>query len=525
MWLLLVCCQITLATDRKPNILFLFADDFRWDSFGYLGKFDVKTPNLDKLAERSVSFTRSYNTTAICQGSRAVYATGFYEYRTGTNFAHGSMDPHTWQKSYYHQLKNKGYFTGMIGKLGFHVLDETGKKAPHTFIRPSFDYWGAWLGQGKYDMTENKEADAWFERFDGKEEHTTHALGMMATDFIRLAAEQEKPFVLQVSFKAPHGPYAVDPRYKSVYKDKRFAKPQDYGYDPNAPAQAMSGRPKRLGEKWLQDKHYDKNMTGYHGLIYGMDMAIGSIFGELEKQGVADNTIVIFSADNGHFNGGRGYSGKLYAYEAGSRAPTYVYDPRNPTKQSFASCDVLTGSIDVAPTIYDYAGVKAPAGIQGKSLVPAMKQLAKGKAPAADLIHDSILLMQVWGTASAQSLSVVTPKAKFIHWFFGGERGGTTFERSEELFVVDKDPQERNNLVKNPEYKELLVEMHKHYDQHLQRWEKEQWVAPASFSDRSKDHGYGKYVRLADRNRDFMSNDPAEIAAMVPSRPRRRTSF
>ncbi len=500
---------------EKPNILFLFADDFRWDSFGYMNKFEVETPNLDKLAERSVNFTKSYNTTAICQGSRAVYATGMYEYRTGTNFAHGAMDKNTWDKTYYHRLKNNGYYTGMLGKLGFHILNEKGKKAHHDIVTPSFDYWGAWLGQGKYDMDKNKEADAWFDHFEGKKEHSTHALGLMANDFIQKAAKQDKPFALQISFKAPHGPYAVDDRYKSVYADTKFSKPEDYGYDKNAPDQPMSGRPKRLGEKWLQEKHYNKNMAGYHGLIYGMDMAIGSIFDELEKQGVADNTIVIFAADNGHFNGGRGYSGKLYAYEAGARSPTYIYDPRNPTKGKFTKTSVLTGSIDIAATIYDYTGVKPPADMHGKSLVPALTQIAQGKTPKDNIAHDSILLMQVWGEATAQSLSIVTPEAKYIHWFYGGtNRDGKTFERAEELYVVEKDPQERNNLAANPEHKKLLASMHEKYDMHLARWDKEQWVAPETFDEKSKDHGYGKYVTLADRTIEFTSNDKCTIELM-----------
>ncbi|MEH6550568.1 MAG: sulfatase-like hydrolase/transferase [Pseudomonadales bacterium] len=500
----------TLAqASEKPNILFILSDDMRWDSFGYMDKFDLQTPNLDQLAQKSVHFTRSYNTTAICMGSRAQYSSGLYEFSTGTNFAHGSMSPDLWQQTYHHVLKQNGYYTGMLGKLGFHVLETSGKKGNADMVRPSFDYWGAWLGQGKYEITENPDADAWFENFGGKEEHTTHALGLMAEDFLQKAAAQDKPFVLQVSFKAPHGPYAVDPRYKHIYANAEFPKPEDYGLDPNAPKQALSGRPQRLGEAWLSN--YDKQMAGYHGLVYGMDMAVGRILDMLEEQGLADNTIVIFAGDNGHQNGSKGYSGKLYAYDASTRSPTFIYDPRSPVSGDFNTSTVLTGNIDIAPTILDYAGVDAPEKVQGKSLAPIMATIEAGKTPKDTALHDSLLLISVWGTPSAQSLGVVTPEAKYIHWFYGGMKG---FDRAEELFLINLDPLESHSVTQDAASAELLEELRAKYDQWMVRWEEEGWEAPETFDKKSKDHGYRKYVRLADRNTPFENNDPAELADM-----------
>ncbi|WOH39523.1 sulfatase-like hydrolase/transferase [Thalassotalea fonticola] len=493
-----ILCVNALAanTDERPNIIFLLADDFRWDSFGYMNKFGLTTPNLDRLAKQSVNFSKSYNTTAICQGSRANYVSGLYEFSTGTNFAHGGMDYSTWKNSYPAQLKANGYYTGFIGKFGFHVSSPDGKKGSADTVRPDFDYWAAWMGQGKYEITANPEASAWFERFAGKKEHTTHALGLMGADFIKQGVKSKKPFNLSVSFKAPHGPYTVDPRYQKIYAGKTFPKPENYGVDKNAPKQALSGRPASKGQKWM--KNHDKAMANYHGLVYGLDQAVGRIIDTLEEQGVADNTVIIFAADNGFFNGSKGLSGKLYAYEEGTRSPTMIYHPKR-YKSQFETSRVLSGNIDIAPTILDLANIKAPATMQGKSILPVLA--LKPEQQQLDMLHDSVLLMHVWGEKTAQSLAVVTPEHKYIHWFYGGLNG---FERSEELFALTKDPYEQTNLAHSKEQQPTLLKMQQHYDNYLQMWQ-QQGV---------KDRGYPKYVRLADRNIPFEQNSTSDITSM-----------
>lgn len=484
------------ASQKQPNILFVLADDFRWDSLSHLSNFGLKTPNLDQLAQKSIRFTKSYNTTAICLGSRAVYVSGLNEFSTGTNFAHGNMNYDLWQQSYPALLKKNGYFTGFVGKFGFHVNNENGKKGNVATIRDDFDYWGAWLGQGNYKITNNTEAEAWFKFFSGKKEHATHAIGLMSEDFIKKGAASGKPFNLSVSFKAPHGPYAIDPRYKKVYQGKAFAKPDNYGPDVNSPKQAVSGRPTYLGRKWLSN--YDKQMYGYHSMIYGLDQALGHILTTLEAQGVSDNTVIIFAADNGHLNGSKGMSGKLYAYEEGTRSPTMIYDPRRKSTTEFETTDVLSGSIDIAPTILDLANIPLPQKMHGKSMLPVLTTV-KAKQ-TGNMLHDSLLLMQVWGKASAQSLAVVTPTHKYIHWFYGAE----DFNRTEELFDLTKDANESKNLVASIEAAPILKDVRKKYDQWLKVWAK----------DGVDDRGYPKYLALADRHTPFEKNTQKDIDNM-----------
>ena len=495
----------TLSPDR-PNIVFLLADDLRWDSLGHLNNFDLKTPKLDSLAQQGVRFTNSYNTTAICQASRANYMTGLYEFSTGTNFAHGGMDYTTWENSYPHQLKQAGYFTGFAGKFGFSVSTPDGKKGNADTIRGSFDWWAGWMDQGKYEITDNPDATEWFTKYGDKKEHTTYALGQLGQDFIRTAVKSGKPFNLSISFKAPHGPFALDKRYTETYLGRTFGRPENYGIDEASPLQARSGRPfVKKGKEWLED--YDKTMYKYHTLVLGLDAAVGMIMEELVRQGVADNTIIMFAADNGYFNGSKGMGGKLYAYEEASLTPTIIYDPRRDRDafgSKFETSDALTGNIDIAPTILDYAGVAPVKSTQGKSLVPVLEGIKKA-------VHDSLLLIQVWGTASAQSLAVVTENFKYIYWFYGGING---YESTEELFDLRRDPLERYTVVGDPDYDSELADMRRFYDSWLKEWE-------TRGVDRS---GYPKYVRLADRHTPFEENDPAEIADMFNGDKKKDTS-
>jgi arylsulfatase A-like enzyme len=189
--------------------------------------------------------------------------------------------------------------------------------------------------------------------------------------------------------------------------------------------------------------------------------------------------------------------GKLYAYEEASLSPTIIYDPRHDRgafTSKFQTSDALTGNIDIAPTILGYAGVGPVQGMQGKSLAPVLEG-------SKEAIHDSLLLMQVWGTASAQSLAVVTSDYKYIYWFYGGING---FKSTEEMFDLGRDPFERNNIAGDPVYESELDDMRQHYDAFLKEW-------ATRGVNRS---GYPKYVRLASRQTPFHENDPAEIASM-----------
>jgi len=477
----------------KPNIIFLLADDLIYNGFGYLGENDFKTPNLDKLATQGITFSKSYNTTAICMASRAQYMTGLYEFSTGCNFTHGNLKYETWEQSYPHLLKQNGYTTGFAGKFGFHVDEANGKKGSSATVKPSFDWWCGWMGQGSYEMLKNKEAVEYHKTHEGEEEHTTYALGEMGAEFVSTHANANKPFCLSISFKAPHTPYAIDPRYEQLYSDTKFNKPENYGEGEQLSKNAQSGRPFSKGKTWMKD--FQGTMSKYHTMVHGMDVAIGMIVSELEKQGIADNTIIIFTSDNGHFNGSKSLGGKLYAYEEGSRAPLIVYNPMLPKSKRIQSIDALSGNIDLAPTILDLADVEIPQHYHGKSLVPVIE----GKK---DEIHESLMLINVWGIRSSQSLGVVTKDWKYIYWMYGAEG----YKPQEELFNLNNDVLEQRNLAGDKPIKSDLTKMQGLYDKWLLTWSEKM----------ANKAGYPKYVQLGDRDILFDTHDWDMVKSMYP---------
>jgi arylsulfatase A-like enzyme len=476
----------------RPNIVFLLADDMRFDAAGFMGNKDVKTPNLDRLAERGVVFERAYDTTAICMASRAQLMTGKLEFSTGCNFEHGHMSMPIWQESYPMLLRESGYYTGFAGKFGFDV-EPQGKAKGANVVRPCFDWWGGWMGQGSYEVSGNKDATAWHEKHAGEKEHTTRALGILGQEFIREAGNSGKPFCLSVSFKAPHTPYATDPRYDEIYEDATFTKPENFGPDAagHLPKQPFAGRPPTKGKGWVKD--FDGASRQYHQMVYGMDHAVGMMLEELEKQGVADNTVVVFTSDNGYFNGSKGFAGKIYAYEEASRAPLVVYDPRHSTAGKKVRIDQLTGNIDIAPTLLDLAGVKAPSGMQGKSMLPMLDNPSHEN-------HQTLPLINVWGARPSHSLAVVSKDWKYINWFYGADG----YTPTEELYSMKNDRLENRNLSASAEQRGLMANMRKQYDAWLGVWEKEG----------VRNNGYQKYLKLADRNFDWSKADPELLESM-----------
>ncbi|WP_411826812.1 sulfatase [Luteolibacter sp. AS25] len=464
------------AHAAPPNIIYLMSDDQSTYTMGCYGNPDVKTPNLDKLAEDGMAFDNHYDTTAICMASRATVMTGMYEYKTGCNFEHGEMLTGIWKSSYPILLRNAGYTTAFAGKFGFELRESPdSKKLP--LPSGDFDRWGGGPGQTEYATKKNKSMAAYAEEFP----HSTLSYGAFGRDFIRDNAKAEKPFCLSISFKAPHKPAVADPRFNDVYAGKTFKKPENYGREngEHFSKQSQQGRQFVRFHQWNYSDKYDEVMATYHQQIHAIDVAVGMIREELEAQGLADNTVIIYTSDNGFFCGSHGYGSKVLPYEEASRVPLIIFDPRQPNSGKSLRTDALTGNIDFAPTILSLAGLPIPENMDGADLMKVYED------PGA-AIHDSLALINVWGKTETHSLSVVTKDMKYIHW---GYAGGD-FEVTEELYHLGKDPLEMTNLAKNPEYSPSMEYMRKIYDKHLAKWKQE----TVSYNN------YDPYGTIFDRN-------------------------
>ncbi|MFV1996115.1 MAG: sulfatase-like hydrolase/transferase, partial [Verrucomicrobiales bacterium] len=358
---------------------------------------------------------------------------------------------------------------------GFLVQDDADARGilPET----EFDAWGGGPGQTTYVTAKNASMAKYAQDYP----HSTLSYAAFSKDFIAECAEAGTPFCLSISFKAAHRPVTPDPEFDDVYAGKTFTKPGNYGrkHGEHFSAQSKTGRQWTRFEQWGYAENYDEVMARYHQQVYGVDVAVGRIREALEEAGVAGNTVVIFTSDNGFFCGSHGYGSKVLPYEEASRVPLLIYDPRHPTSGKELRTRALSGNIDFAPTILELAGLEIPDRMDGVSLLPLYDD------PQAD-VRESLPLINVWGPESAQALGVLTKDFKYIFWAYGGG----DFEPTEELFHTAKDPLELREESDNPEYGAVLETMRAHYDEALDCWKAE----AVDYND------YRKYGVLFDRN-------------------------
>lgn len=472
--LLIHSCEAQKKIEKKPNIIFFFTDDQTYDSMKHFGNPDTKTPNLDQLAERGVSFFRHYNTTAICMASRAQVMTGLYEYKTGCNFDRGPLGTKQWSTSFPILLKKAGYRVGFGGKFGFSIADsgtEEGKEGEAA--KKDFDFWVGSPGQTSYVTKENKSLAKYADKYP----HSTRAYGAAANDFINESVSKKQPFCMSVFFKAPHKPANPDPVFDTVYKNTVFRKLPNFGREAgkHLAQQSRMGRQYGRFTEWGYDKEdtYQEELRKYHQLIYGVDYSIGMILAELKKLKIDDNTIIVFASDNGYFIGSHGLGSKELPYEESARAPLIIVDPRMDKKFRGTQTSSLSANVDIPATILDFAGVKTPSVYDGKSLSPI---LSNTKFES----RTSLPIVQVWGPKATHCLTVMQKQYKYIYWNYKDEAKG--IYPTEELFDIINDPYEMTNLANQPKYKPQLNEMRKLYDKQLQHWN-EQGV---------KNHGYDK---------------------------------
>jgi arylsulfatase A-like enzyme len=440
-------------TGKRPNIIFLLADDQCAYSVGCYGNKDVKTPQMDRLGRDGIIFDNHYDTTSICMASRANIMTGMYEYKTGCNFSRGNMKLEVWEKSYPILMRKSGYLTAFAGKFGFEV-DGKG------LCEGDFDVWGGSPGQTHYETAKNKSMAGYAEKYP----HSTLSYGAFGQDVIKQAVKEDKPFCLSISYKAPHRPVSPDPKFYDVYAGKNFTKPGNFGrkYADHLAEQSKQGRQYKRFTKWKYDTDYDGVMAKYNQLVYAIDVSIGMIRDELERQGIADNTVIIYTSDNGYICGSHGYASKVLPMEESSRVPLIIYDPHSKTSGKKLRCQALTGNIDFAPTVLELAGVPVPRCMDGRSLLPLIEK------PSGD-IREHMAFINVWGEIPTHSLTALTKNWKYTYWWYGGE--GMT--PTEQLFDTANDPLEHKNLANDPAYSSELERMRKIYDKELSAWKKQ----------------------------------------------------
>ncbi len=362
--LVIFACVSRLATaaDPRPNILFFFADDQRNHTLGCAGHRIVKSPNIDKLAAEGVRFENAFVTTSTCWISRACLFTGCYERKHRFKTTSGPLNPELCETSYFAVLKKAGYRTGHIGKEHVAIADES-SNAMFDVRRP--------LGRNPYFKPMP----------DGTLRHETQILGDWASEFIQ-EQPKDQPFCLTVSFNATHaedgdkrpgiGHYPWPTTTDGMYEDQtmplpRLNDPAIYESQPGFLKKSLNRQ--RFFWRWDTPEKYQVNMRAYFRMLSGIDYEIGRLVELLKVHGLADNTIIIYSADNGYYLGDRGFAGKWTHYEESLRVPLVIYDPRAAESLRGQVRSEMVLNSDLASTMIDLAGQETPATHTGRSLV------------------------------------------------------------------------------------------------------------------------------------------------------------
>lgn len=445
----------TAPAAERPNLLFIFSDDHAQHAISAYGSKVNQTPHIDRLATEGARFVQSFCINSICTPSRATLLTGQYSHVNGVpvfNRFDGGRD-HVAK-----HLQNAGYHTGVVGK--WHLgSDPTG-----------FDRWLVLPGQGSY----------WNPAFlaPGRkltiEGHCTDVITELGLEFLR-TRPKEKPFFLMLHHKAPHRAWQPATRHAARFKDKVIPEPatlfDDYATRPTALpvneqtiARDLTRHDLKLAppaglegpelEAWLDAKptevevdgrlltgrdlvrwKYQRYMRDYLACVQGVDDSVGQVLDYLDATGLAKNTIVLYSADNGWFLGDLGLYDKRFMYEPGLRVPLLA---RGPGIKAGAQPAQLISNLDLAPTFLDLAGLPVPDFMQGRSLVP----LLRGEAPTD--WRTSVYYRYYHSPGDHRTvahLGVRTATHKLIHYWKPDVY---------ELFDLAEDPNEQRNLLYSP---------------------------------------------------------------------------
>lgn len=425
------------AEQVSPNILFLLTDDQRSDAVGAAGNSLIHTPELDRLAAEGVRFENAFVTSSVCAPSRAAILSGLYSRTSGIRGFAETFSSEQLEQIYPVLMRKAGYRTGFIGKWGVGAtVEETMAHIPDLF-----DSWQGFVGQGEY----------WP---DGKEgRHLSQIMATQADRFFAEAKRGDQPFCLSVSFKAPHGPWHdADPEFKKLYRTEDMPLPPTLTEDAVAilPAFMRTFRLSLNGAsiEELREIH-QQFMLEYYALVSGVDHAVGKIRESLKKHGLADNTIIVFSSDNGHFLHEFGFHGKWLMYEPSIRVPLIVYDPRLSKGKRGRCISEFALSIDLTPTFLDLAGVDVPPTMQGRSLIPLINGDAVG-GWRDDAFYEFCFGMFPGDIPT--SVGVRTERWKYVQY---------PDEHYEQLFDLKADRLETNNLAASAECRPVLEEMRK----------------------------------------------------------------
>jgi arylsulfatase A-like enzyme len=428
--------------NKRPNFLVLISDDQRWDQLSCADHPlipELKTPNMDKLAQQGVYFRNAFITTPICAVSRASIITGRYAGTHGMNHFNTPIIPEVLSKSYPALLHDKGYKTGLLGKWGMGIEG----------TENIFDLFNAWTKQGKY-----------FHDTDTGKIHNAEWLAVRSREFLE-SCTPEKPFCLTVCYKSPHHPYQPDKRDKDLFKEVIIPKRETD--TPEGYQEMASHVMEKSLNRWCYfDERKDEATKNsfekdFLRCVKSLDRSVGKIMQTLQELKLDKNTIVIFLSDHGYLWGEHGLGGKWLLYEESIRVPIIIRGPGIPDTMQGLKLNDLALNIDIAPTILDLAGIRIPSEMDGASLLPQLK--GQNTPTRTDFFMEHVDIIDVHNPIP-DSRGVRSCDWKYIRYI-------NIEPEVEEMYHIKIDPMESKNLAKDVNFNGIKDQLRERYNYYL----------------------------------------------------------
>ena len=460
---------------KQPNILFIMSDDHASHAMSCYGSRINHTPNLDRIANGGMRLENCFCTNSICTPSRATILTGTYNHVNGVTTLSTMMD-NTLQ-TFPKLLQEAGYQTAVFGK--WHL----GQGAKHC--PTGFDDWAVLPGQGFYHNPQFR-----FKGPDGGELRTvpgyvTDIITDMSLDWLK-GRDENKPFCLLYHHKAPHRPWYPDEKHAAMFLNEDVPEPETLLDDYSDRAKAAELAAMRVGvhnhnqdlnaeipdlpEDQLRKWAYQRYIKDYLRVVQSVDDNVGRVLDYLDEAGLAEDTIVIYTSDQGFFLGDHGWYDKRFMYEESLRMPFVIRYPRE-IDPGTVNGDIVINA-DFAPLFLDYAGVEVPDDMQGRSFRP----LLSGSTPPD---WREGMYYRYWMNKAHHNVAahygIRTQRYKLIYYYYDGcdqpgtqDRyfaGAAEIQPCEgltpewELFDLEKDPHEMHNVVSDPAYAGVVREL------------------------------------------------------------------
>ena len=454
---------------KKPNVLFIVTDDQRFDTIHALGNKEIITPNLDKLVQRGTSFIRAHiaggTCGAVCMPSRAMVLSGrnpFHLEELG-----GNIPPE--HKTLAETFKNNGYETIGLGKWhnGCPAYARSFTQGAKIFFGGMWDHWNVptcrYDPTGKYDnvinfvvdfFSDNHPLAVHCDEFDpGK--HSSTLLTDAAIELLDKNVNKEKPFFMYLAYLAPHDPRTMPDEFRAMYDPEKISLPPNFQeiIDTNYPL--MVHRDEHLAEYPRKEDEIKRHIAEYFAMITHLDSEIGRLLDALHQSGEEDNTIIVFTGDNGLAVGQHGWLGKEDIYEHGVRIPLVMAGPgiAQNTKN-----DAFVYLYDIFPTLCEKIGIDIPSSVDGKSF-----------AHLLDGEHGDEFRNELYLIFDEFVRGVKDDNYKLIEYRNGdNEEDKWTF-----LYDIKNDPWETENLAGEKEYSEKIAEMREKILKHRDEWEEQ----------------------------------------------------